>query len=51
MPEVVDSLEQKNKTYIFDHTFEFLQENHKKSKYFLHHPSKQDEKSLLPLLS
>jgi len=36
--------------YIFEHTFEEVQNNHRKTKYFLKSPSKRDEKSLLPLL-
>lgn len=36
--------------YIFEQTFEQVQANHVKSKYFLSPPSRQDEDSLIPLL-
>lgn len=36
--------------YIFEHTYAEINENHKKSKYFLASPSRRDESALIPLL-
>ena len=39
-----------NPSYIFESTYDEIQANHKKSKYFLAPPSRRDESSLIPLL-
>ena len=49
LPPALDDKEAATK-YIFDCTLAELQEYHQRTKYFLHAPSKRDEKSLLPTL-